>query len=86
MLTLMLLEGLVITGLGVLAGALAGHGLLHAAAEWGRTHSGMVLDAWSWDREEILALSAVLATGLVAGLIPGVLGYRRTPARDLFTG
>lgn len=85
-LTLMLLEGLVITGLGVLAGALAGHGLLHAAAEWGRTHSGMVLDAWSWDREEILALSAVLATGLVAGLIPGLLGYRRTPARDLFTG
>ena len=85
-LTLLLLEGLLITAGGVMLGALAGHGLLHAGAWMARTRSGFNLDAWMFDSTEALALGAVCLVGLLAGLIPGWIGYRRTPARDLSLG
>jgi putative ABC transport system permease protein len=86
LLVLVLLEALWVTGLGVVAGGLAGHGLLHLAASLSQNRAGLPLDAWRLGGDELLAVGAVMVAGLLAGLIPGIAGYRRRPAQDLQTG
>jgi putative ABC transport system permease protein len=86
LLALVMLEALWVTGLGVVVGGLAGHGLLHLAAALSQNRAGLPLDAWRLSGEELLALSVVMVAGLLAGLIPGIAGYRRRPAQDLQTG
>lgn len=80
---LILLEAVFLTLGGVLCGWLLGHGALALAAPMIRDHSGLLIQAWSVERMEILALLTVFIAGTAAGIVPAITSYRRTPTLDL---
>ncbi|MBX3730622.1 MAG: ABC transporter permease [Candidatus Sumerlaeia bacterium] len=80
---LVLIEALLLTTLGVGAGMLVGHGGLALAASHLRESMGVGLSGWTVDSTELRAVAAVWIVGLIAGLIPATLAYRRSPAADL---
>ena len=81
--TLVLLEAVFLTLCGVLSGWLLGHGALALAAPMIHDHSGLLIQAWSTEQTEILALLTVFAAGAAAGIVPAITSYRRTPTQDL---
>ena len=80
---LVVMEALLLTFLGLAAGWLIGHGALAAAGPHLRDTLGIGVSPWSTDRVEIIALGIVALGGLLAGLVPAVLAYRREPVSDL---
>jgi len=78
-----LLEGLVLTGMGILAGLLIGH----IATEWlGGAFSEarqMNLTGWKWLSEEWLVIGVTLIIGIVASLIPALQAYKTDIAKTL---
>lgn len=80
---LMLLEATLLTLCGILGGWLLSHVILTAGAEIIRLKSGLLIHAWSVDEWELEALGLVALCGVLAGLVPAVSCYRRTPAHDL---
>jgi len=80
---LVVLEAFLLTMLGLAAGWVVGHGALAAAEPYLRDTLGVGVTPWSMDRIEAIALGAVALGGLLAGLLPAVLAYRREPVSDL---
>jgi putative ABC transport system permease protein len=80
---LVLLEAVLLTLLGLAAGWMIGHGALAAAGPYLRDTLGIGGSPWSMDRVEAIALGVVALGGLLAGLLPAVLAYRREPVSDL---
>lgn len=82
-LLLLVSEGLLVTA----GGALAGLGLLTAiaagASPWLLDHFGIVLGAGMPGSNEIMLLGAVIATGVVASLLPGWRAWRMSLADGL---
>ncbi|MEL6821155.1 MAG: FtsX-like permease family protein [Calditrichota bacterium] len=78
-----LLEGLILTGMGIIAGLLIGH----ISTEWlGGAFSEarqMNLTGWKWLSEEWLVIGVTLAIGVVASLIPAVQAYKTDIAKTL---
>jgi len=60
-----------------------GHGSLVAAEPYLRDSLGIGVAPWSTDRAESIALGIVALGGLLAGVVPAVLAYRREPVSDL---
>ncbi len=81
--TLVFIEGLMLTGAGIVLGLLIGHGGLVLVSETIRDSTGLVLDPWRLPPTELIALGAMAICGAVASLIPAVSCYRRTPIADL---
>ena len=84
--TLVVLEACLLTLLGVSVGWGLGHGVLALAGPFLRDSLGVGGSPWSMDRMEVLALGLVGTGGLLAGLVPAMLAYRREPVGDLTTG
>ena len=80
---LVVLEAFLLTLLGLAAGWMLGHGALAAAGPYLRDTLGVGVSPWSIDRIESIALGVVALGGLLAGLLPAVLAYRREPVSDL---
>lgn len=80
---LMLLEATLLVLCGIFAGWLLAHGLLMAGAEIIRQRAGLLIHAWSIDDWELEAFGLVALCGILAGLVPAISCYRRTPAHDL---
>ena len=80
---LVVLEAFLLTLLGLATGWLAGHGALAAAGPYLRDTLGVGVSPWSMDRLEGIALGVVALGGLLAGVVPAALAYRREPASDL---
>lgn len=78
-----LFEAALVAVIGTAAGWLLGHGAVQAAEGFLRDSAGLSVAAWRTDAREIGALAAVAGIGLVAGLFPAILAYRRAPAKDL---
>lgn len=85
-LVLMLLEAVFISLIGTALGWLLGHGGAALAAAHLRETMGIVASPWSMDRAEWTALLAIASAGVLAGLTPALLAYRRSPVRDLAPG
>ena len=83
--TLVVLEALLLTLLGLTTGWLLGHGGLALANPYLRDTLGLGVSPWSTDRIEAIALGVVAVGGLLAGILPAVLAYRREPVNDLAT-
>jgi len=81
--TLVMLEAMLTVLLGVALGWLLGHGALAFGAEASRANFGMNVAPWSTGPREIKALLLILGSGVLAGLIPAAVNYRRSPVRDL---
>jgi putative ABC transport system permease protein len=82
-LSLVLLEALLLTLVGLGAGMLLGHGGLAAAGGLMRHSLGLSISPWSIDRIELYALGFVALGGLLAGLLPAIFAYFRSPVKDL---
>jgi putative ABC transport system permease protein len=80
---LVILEALLLTLLGLSAGWLLGHGGLALGAPFLRDGFGLGLSPWTSDKLEWIAIGIVAAGGLLAGILPAILAYRRPPVRDL---
>ena len=80
---LVFIEGLILTGAGVLVGLLMGHGGLALASGAIRDATGLVLEPWRIPSVELSALGGMLACGAIATLFPAIACYRRTPIADL---
>lgn len=80
---LMLLEAVLLTATGILAGWLLGHGGLHIGGMYMQQATGLTINAWSTGADEWIALGWVALAGTFAGLIPAGLLYRVSPVKDL---
>jgi putative ABC transport system permease protein len=80
---LVVIEALLLTLLGILAGWLMGHGGLALAASALQDGAGIGLSPWTSDRVEWISLGIVGSGGMIAGLLPAVMAYRREPVNDL---
>lgn len=80
---LVVIEALLLTVLGILAGWLMGHGGLALAASALQDGAGIGLAPWTSDRIEWISLGIVGSGGMIAGLLPAVMAYRREPVNDL---
>lgn len=83
--TLVLLQAGWLAVLGIGAGWVTGHGLVHLAAHLVQQRSGLLLYSWRTDAYEMIALGLVVAMAVLAGLLPALASYRRTPVTDLRT-
>ena len=84
--TLSVAEAMLLSLTGIVIGALLGHGGLVLASHFLQESSGITVGAWSMDGVEILLLSVVFLCGSIAGLVPAVVSYRRSPVGDLHGG
>lgn len=76
-------EAFLITLLGIGAGFLLGHGAVYMAGDALRGSAGLSVSPFSVDSTELVALIIILVIGIVAGMMPAILAYRRLPAADL---
>jgi len=83
LLTHVLLEGLLLTGMGIIVGL----GIGHLAAEFlGNSFAEarqMDLTGWRWLSEEWLVIAVALGIGIVAAIIPALQAYRTDIAQTL---
>ncbi|MBK1883768.1 ABC transporter permease [Luteolibacter pohnpeiensis] len=82
-LALVLTEALILTVLGIGFGMLLGHGGLYAANQSLRNLWGVSIHPYELDRSELYSLSIIAVGGIIAGLLPAILAYRREPTDDL---
>ena len=80
---LVFIEGVLLTGTGLVLGLLLGHGGLALGSATVREATGLVLDPWHITRPELLAVVAMALCGSLASLLPAITSYRRTPIADL---
>lgn len=83
MLLLLALEGGLVTGAGVLAGALASAALVALAGPWVQAHHGLTLHLQAPGQTEWLLMGLVMLGGSLASLVPGYRAYRLSLADGL---
>lgn len=83
MLALLAAEGLLVTGAGVVLGALACWGAVALAGPWVQARFGIGLQLVTPGAAEWTLMAAVLAGGLLASLVPGWRAYRLSLADGL---
>ena len=82
----LLLEGLLLSVLGVALGFLAGHGAMELLGGWLESTRGVALTGWTWIPAQTLLLFSLFGVGAVAAAIPAVQAYRTDVARTLAEG
>ncbi len=80
---MLLIEGLLVTSLGVLVGCVLLAATIAAAAPLVQAQFGVLLGARPPSANEIVLLAAILLTGLVASLVPGWRAWRMSLADGL---
>ena len=83
LLLVLLLEGLLLSGMGVALGFLVGHGITEVLGSWLASSRGVTLTGQIWIPSETTLLTGLLLVGLVAAVIPAVQAYRTDVARTL---
>ena len=69
---LVFIEGVLLTGTGLVLGLLLGHGGLALGSATVREATGLVLDPWHVTRPELLAVVAMALCGSLASLLPAI--------------
>lgn len=83
LLSLIFMEGLMLTFLGAVLGILLGHGFLFVIIS--QNEQGVVgsFEPWIFLKEELWIVSYALAVGLLASIIPAVTAYQTSIAKQL---
>ncbi len=79
----LLLEGLMLTAIGAMAGLLIGHGTLALLGQWLAATHGIHLSALIWLPAEVWLLLGLLGVGLAASSLPAWQAYRGDVALTL---
>jgi putative ABC transport system permease protein len=83
LLSAVLIEGLILTMLGVLLGLLLGHLLTEALGTWLQSSQRVHITGWTFVPGELTLILLALAIGLLSALFPAVMAYRTDIARVL---
>lgn len=86
LMTALLIEGVILSAMGVALGFLTGHIAMEAMGAWLERTRGITLTGWVWIPEETLLLASLLGVAALAALIPAVQAYRTDVARTLAEG
>ncbi|MDJ0939025.1 MAG: ABC transporter permease [Woeseiaceae bacterium] len=86
LLVALLLEGLLLTLVGVALGFLAGHGAMEMLGGWLEESRGVALTGWTWIPAQTLLLFSLFGVGAIAAAIPAAQAYRTDVARTLAEG
>lgn len=79
----MLLEGLLLSFVGIALGFATGHVAMEVLGRLLENARGVALTGWIWLLEEWILMLTLFAVGAVAAAIPAVQAYRTDPARIL---
>ena len=82
----LVVEGLLMTALGIAIGILAGHGVMELVGTWLSQTQGMDLTGWTWAGEEAALVLGLFLVGVVSAIIPAIQAYRTDVARTLAEG
>lgn len=77
------LEAATITGLGMFVGLALYLGVMSLVTVFLRAQTGVVLDPWAWHPVLLVAPTAMIALGAMAGVIPAWKAYRTDVAENL---
>ena len=81
-----LLEGVLLAGMGAVMGFLLGHLASVALAAWARGAGQSTITGWAWAPAELAILAGALAVGVVAAILPAIQAYRADIAGVLARG
>jgi len=76
-------EAVLLCVLGWIVGTALGHALVFLAAPIVEARSDVLINPWSFEREELLLLPVILVLSILVGLLPGLTAYRVDVARGL---
>ena len=79
----LIIEGLILTTLGVALGLLTGHVAMELVGNWLAATRGMDLTGWVWISEESLLLLGLLIVGILSAIVPAIQAYRTDVATTL---
>ena len=82
----LLLEGLLLSLIGVTLGFLVGHGVMELLGGWLESERGIGLTGLTWLPVETLLLFSLFGVGVIAATIPAMQAYRTDVARVLAEG
>jgi putative ABC transport system permease protein len=81
--TIVLLESILLSLLGGLAGILLGHALLGIASPYVEARTGVSLGLFEFDKQEMILIPALVALASIVGFLPAVSAYRTDVAKAL---
>jgi putative ABC transport system permease protein len=84
--TIILLEAVLLTLLGGLAGWVLGHLLVGAASPWIEELAGVRIHMWSFSPLELWILPGLVLAALIGGLLPALTAYNTDVAKALSGG
>ena len=82
----LLLEGLLLSVVGVSLGFLVGHGAMEVLGQWLESTRGVAMTGWTWIPAQTLLLFSLFGVGALAAAIPAIPAYRTDVARTLAEG
>lgn len=82
----LMVEGALMSVLGVSFGFVAGHGMMGLVGNWLASSRGVVVTGWTWAPEETLLLLGLMTVGAISASIPAIQAYRTDVARTLAEG
>lgn len=86
LMVLMLLEGLLLAGIGAALGIVLGHGLTEVVGLALTAAKQVAVTGWAWVPEELWLVALALAVGIFAALLPAWRAYRTDIAGTLARG
>jgi putative ABC transport system permease protein len=78
-----LVESILLSLLGGLAGLLLGHGILAAASPIVEFYTGITVKAWQFTWQELLLVPGLVAFAALVGFLPAISAYRTDVAKTL---
>ena len=79
----LIVEGLLMSALGVALGFLVGHVMMELVSAWLASTRGVIMTGWLWAPGESMLLVGLIAVGGLSAIIPAVQAYRTDVARTL---
>ena len=80
---LVLLQGVLLAGIGALIGIMLGHLAAQALGMWFNITQQMAFTGLTWVKEEIGLIAVAIGVGIVAAILPAIRAYRTDIAKTL---
>jgi len=81
--SIVLLESILLSLMGGVAGIVLGHGMIGLGSDYIAQSSGVVIDFLQFDPNELILIPGLVGLASVVGLVPGLMAYRTDVAEAL---